>query len=91
MNVFRLVVALVFLVAGLIVGIWNTEAITISLPFTGGIETSSGTAIILSLLGGVVIGGLLVLATVVWPLYAKLRKANKQVTAPAASTLGTGS
>lgn len=81
MNVFRLIVALVFLAAGLIVGIWNTESITLSLPFTTGIKTSSGAAIILSLLSGVVIGGLIVLATMVWPLYAKLRKANKQVTA----------
>jgi uncharacterized integral membrane protein len=83
MNVFRLVVALVFLAAGLIVGIWNTESITLSLPFTTGIKTSSGAAIILSLLSGVVIGGLIVLATVVWPLYAKLRKANKQVSSSA--------
>lgn len=82
MNVFRLVVALLFLVAGLIVGIWNTESITLSLPFTAGIKTSSGAAIILSLLSGVVIGGFIVLATVVWPLYAKLRKASKQVAAP---------
>jgi hypothetical protein len=82
MNVFRLVVALAFLAAGLVVGIWNTEAITLSLPFTTGVKTSSGAAIILSLLSGVVIGGLIVLATVVWPLYAKLRKANKQSATP---------
>jgi len=81
MNVFRLAVALVFLAMGLVVGIWNTEAITLSLPFIAGIKTSSGAAIILSLLGGVVIGGLIVLATVVWPLYAKLRKAGKQASA----------
>ena len=89
MNVFRLAVALAFLAAGLIVGIWNTEAITLSLPFTAGIKTSSGAAIILSLLSGVVIGGLIVLATVVWPLYAKLRKANKQA-ATATSPSVTG-
>ena len=34
---------------------------------------------LLSLLLGVVVGGLIVLATLVWPLYAKLRKATRAV------------
>jgi fumarate reductase subunit D len=59
MNMFRLVVALLFLAYGLI--------------------TSSGVGIMLSLLLGVVVGGLIVLATLVWPLYAKLRKATRAV------------
>jgi uncharacterized integral membrane protein len=78
MNIFRLMIALVFLAAGLIVGVWNREDIVLSLPFVQGIPTTSGIAIILALLCGVVIGGLIVMATLVWPLYAKLRKANKQ-------------
>jgi uncharacterized membrane protein len=52
------------------------------------VQTSSGVAIILSLLAGVLIGGAIVLATIVWPLYAKLRKANKQV---GTQTSGTAS
>ena len=90
MNIFRLIIALVFLAIGLLVGVLNTQPITLKLLFTQ-IETSSGVAIILSLLAGVVIGGLIALATLVWPLYTKLRKANKQVAAPAAPTLGAGS
>ena len=76
MNIFRLIIALVFLAIGLLVGVLNTQPITLKLLFTQ-IETSSGVAIILSLLAGVVIGGLIALATLVWPLYTKLRKANK--------------
>ena len=76
MNIFRLIVALFFLVVGLVIGVLNTQPITLKLLFTD-IATSSGVAIILSLLGGVVIGGLIVLATVAWPLYTKLRRANK--------------
>lgn len=90
MNIFRLIVALVFLAIGLLVGVLNTQPITLKLLFTQ-IETSSGVAIILSLLAGVIIGGLIALATLVWPLYSKLRKANKQAAiTPSAPTLGAG-
>ena len=90
MNIFRLIVALVFLAIGLLVGVLNTQPITLKLLFTQ-IETSSGVAIILSLLAGVIIGGLITLATLVWPLYTKLRKANKQAVAtPSAPMPGAG-
>ena len=88
MNIFRLIVALIFLGMGLLIGVLNTQPITLKLLFAE-IQTSSGVAIILSLLAGVVIGGLIVLAALVWPLYTKLRKANKQAATPAPST-GTG-
>lgn len=82
MNILRLIVALVFLALGLIVGFQNgSPQITLKLfAFTW--ITTPGNAIILSLLAGVVIGGLIVLATLVWPLYNKLRKANKPVVTP---------
>lgn len=85
MNVFRLIIALLFLATGLLIGVLNTQPITLKLLFAQ-IETSSGVAIILSLLAGVIIGGLIAVATLVWPLYTKLRKANKQVAAPPAPT-----
>ncbi len=79
MNMFRLVVALLFLAYGLIIGVLNTQPITLKLLFTE-FQTSSGVGIMLSLLLlGVVVGGLIVLATLVWPLYAKLRKATRAV------------
>jgi uncharacterized integral membrane protein len=86
MNIFRLIVALVFLVIGLAIGVMNTDPILLKLPFIAQVQTSSGVAIILSLLAGVLIGGAIVLATIVWPLYAKLRKANKQVGTQASGT-----
>ena len=82
MNTFRLVVALLFLAYGLIIGVLNTQPITLKLVFSE-FQTSSGVGIMLSLLLGVVIGGLIVVATVVWPLYAKLRKATRAATPPA--------
>lgn len=93
MNTFRLVIALLFLAAGLVIGVLNTQPIVLKLLFTD-IQTSSGVAIILSLLSGVIIGGLIVLATMVLPLYAKLRKASKLPPAAAPATppptAGTG-
>ncbi|HEY5972777.1 MAG TPA: hypothetical protein VIT22_12605 [Pseudoxanthomonas sp.] len=89
MNIFRLIVALAFLVLGLVIGFLNdSPAITLDLIFFKW-ATTPGNAIILSLLTGVVIGGLIILATLVWPLYSKLRKANKQASA-SAPTSGTG-
>ena len=90
MNIFRLVIALVFLALGLIVGFQNgSPQITLKLLSFSWI-TTPGNAIILSLLAGVIIGGLIVLATMVWPLYTKLRKANKQAVVHAAPGPGPG-
>ena len=52
MNTFRLVVALLFLAYGLIIGVLNTESITLRLVFSE-FQTSSGVGIMLSLLLGV--------------------------------------
>lgn len=89
MNTFRLVVALLFLAYGLIIGVLNTQPITLKLVFSE-FQTSSGVGIMLSLLLGVVIGGLIVVATVVWPLYAKLRKATRAAATPAGVAADAG-
>ena len=79
MNMFRLVVALLFLAYGLIIGVLNAQPVSVTLLFTE-FQTASGVGIMLSLLLlGVVVGGLIVLAKLVWPLYAKLRKATRAV------------
>ncbi|MEL1264333.1 hypothetical protein [Pseudoxanthomonas putridarboris] len=91
MNMFRLVVALVFLILGLVIGFLNdSPAITLDLIFFQW-STTPGNAIILSLLTGVVIGGSIVLATLVLPLYAKLRKAGKaQASSASGDSVSTG-
>ena len=86
MNIIRLVIALLFLALGLIVGFQNgSPQITLTL-FSLSWITTPGNAIILSLLAGVIIGGLIVLATMVWPLYSRLRKANRPAAAPVAGS-----
>ncbi|MBN6110663.1 uncharacterized membrane protein YciS (DUF1049 family) [Xanthomonas sp. JAI131] len=83
MKIARLLILLVFLLAGLVIGSLNSQQIVINFGVAG-INTTSGIAIIVSLFAGVVIGAALVLATLVIPLYAKLRRANKAATAAAA-------
>lgn len=85
MNILRLIIALVFLAIGLVVGFLNTEAVHLNL-IVAQVDTMSGLAIIVSLLAGVCIGALIVLATVAWPLYARLRKAGRLSAAPASTT-----
>lgn len=85
MKVFQLLLMLAFLLVGLIIGALNSQPILIDFAFSS-IATTSGVAIIVSLLAGVLIGGALVLAVMVLPLYSKLRLANKQVAAARVAT-----
>ena len=79
MNLLRLIIALLFLGFGLVIGFLNdSPGIVLDLLFYSW-ETTPGNAIILSLLLGVLIGGLIVFAAAVLPLYARLHKAGKSV------------
>lgn len=84
MKIARLLVLLTVLVAGLVVGALNSQEMTLKLGFTE-IHSSTGLAITVALLAGVLIGAGLVLVGMVIPLYSKLRKAQKAApVAPAA-------
>ncbi|KRG71119.1 LapA family protein [Pseudoxanthomonas dokdonensis] len=76
MNSLRLVIALLVLAVGIVIGVLNTQPIQLNLLFST-LQTSSGVAIIVSLLLGVIIGGLLTMITLVMPMYARLRKATR--------------
>ena len=77
MNILRLIVALLFLCFGLAIDFLNdSPGITLNLVFFTW-STTPGNAIILSLLAGVIIGGLTAIATLILPLYAKLRSAGR--------------
>lgn len=89
MKAVRLLILLAVLVGGLVIGSLNSQPVDISLAFWA-LRTTSGIAIIVSLLLGALVGGGLVLAGMVIPLYARLRRASKAaagvVTAPAPQT-----
>ncbi|RXR07468.1 LapA family protein [Pseudoxanthomonas composti] len=77
MNVLRLIVAILLIAVGLVAGVQNTDQVTLKF-LTASVQTSSGVAIMLSVLIGAIAGVLIVLATMVWPLYSKLRRLNRE-------------
>lgn len=84
MKAVRLLLLLAVLVGGLVIGSLNSQPMEISLAFWV-LETTSGIAIIGSLLLGALLGGGMVVAGLVIPLYARLRRMNK-----AEATAGAG-
>ncbi|MBJ7517446.1 MAG: DUF1049 domain-containing protein, partial [Stenotrophomonas sp.] len=70
---------------GLIIGAVNMTEMSINLVVTQ-LHTSVGVAMIAALLVGVVVGAGLVLVSVVVPLYAQLRRANKAALATPVTT-----
>ena len=84
MTILRLLVLVAFLAAGLVVGSLNPQRILLDFGVVE-IVTTTGVAIMVSLLAGVLLGGGIVVATTVLPLQARLRRARRPVpVAPAA-------
>ncbi len=75
MRLIRLLVALSCLSVGIAVGALNPQTITLDLGVAV-LRTTLGVAIIVSLLIGVVVGGMVLTASVVVPLRQRLRRAE---------------
>ena len=75
MRLIRILIALACLAAGIVVGALNPQPVTIDFGFTRGTSTL-GVAILVSLLAGVLAGGVAVLAGVVLPMRQRLRQAG---------------
>jgi uncharacterized integral membrane protein len=75
MRLIRLLIALACLVAGVVVGALNTQAVRLDLGFAQ-LPTSLGVAVLVALLLGVIVGGLVLTASVVLPLRQQLRRAQ---------------
>ncbi|MCY7354354.1 MAG: LapA family protein [Lysobacter sp.] len=75
MRLLRLLVALACLSIGGAVGALNPQPIVLDLGATA-LHTTLGVAILISLLIGVVVGGLVMTASVVLPLRQRLRRAE---------------
>lgn len=73
MNILRLLVLLAFLAIGLVVGSLNSQRLLLDFGVAE-VVTTSGIAIVVALLAGVLLGGGLVVATNVLPLQARLRR-----------------
>ena len=71
----RLIVALACLVAGIVVGALNPQRAVLDLGFTQ-VPIALGVLVLIALLVGVVLGGLALSASVVFPLRQRLRRAE---------------
>ncbi|ADV27233.1 hypothetical protein Psesu_1386 [Pseudoxanthomonas suwonensis 11-1] len=80
MNIFRLLVLLAFLAIGLVVGSLNSQQLRLDFGMIE-VNTTSGIALVTSLLAGVLLGGGLVVASTVLPLHARLRRLERTRTA----------
>lgn len=89
MKIVRLLLLLAVLVGGLVIGSLNSQPIDISLAFWV-LQTTSGVAIIASLLLGALVGGGIVLLGLAIPLYARLRRANKALSSAVAEPASSG-
>lgn len=81
MRLIRLLIALACLVAGVAVGAMNPQAVALDLGFIA-VTTTLGVAVIMALLLGVLVGGLVLAASVVLPLQQRLRRAQAASRAP---------
>ena len=77
MRPLRLLIAIVFLAVGLVLGVLNANPVTVDL---GVVEVKAGLGVILlcTLLAGVLVGALAIVASVVLPLRGALRRVDKQ-------------
>ena len=76
MSILRLLVLVAFLAAGLVVGSLNPQKVVLDFGIAE-VVTTSGVAIMVSLLAGVLLGGGIVMATTVLRLQARLRRASR--------------
>ncbi|WP_372013418.1 hypothetical protein [Pseudoxanthomonas sp. 10H] len=84
MNILRLLVLVAFLAAGLVLGSLNPERIVLDFGVVE-VVTTTGIAITVALLAGVLLGGGIVMATTVLPLQARLRRAGRPTPSAVAS------
>lgn len=84
MTILRLLALVAFLAAGLVVGSLNPQRIVLDFGIVQ-VVTTTGVAVMVALLAGVLLGGGIVMATTVLPLQARLRRASKTAPATAAT------
>ena len=80
-RLFRLLLAIACLVAGLVVGVLNPQPAVLDLGFAR-VAASLGVVVLVALLTGVLAGGLALAASVVWPMRQRLRRANASAPPP---------
>ena len=78
MRVIRFLVAIVCLAFGAVLGALNRQVVSIDVGF-GHVASNLGIVMLACLLVGVIVGGMAISASVVWPLRRRLANAQKQI------------
>jgi len=76
--VLQILIALVFMGAGVLFGAFNSQAVKIDFHWFL-IPATLGVALLVALFIGAVLGGIAVTAGIVWPLRRHLRKARREL------------
>jgi lipopolysaccharide assembly protein A len=87
MRLIRLLVALACIALGVVVGALNAQPVTLDLAVTT-LHSTLGICLLFSLLLGVVVGGLALMAGVVVPLRQRLRAATTSARRPVSASDG---
>lgn len=80
MRIVFLLLALLFLAAGIVFGALNPAAVTIDFYWLQ-VPVSLGFGLLAAALAGAVLAGIVLTASVIWPLRARLRRARRQQSA----------
>ncbi|KFN45263.1 lipopolysaccharide assembly protein LapA domain-containing protein [Arenimonas composti] len=85
MRLIKALLALLFVIAGVLFGALNRRPVDVELGFHTLTDVTLGTALLLALLAGALLAGLVLTLGVVWPLRLRLRRAETPAT-PAATS-----
>ena len=88
MRLLQLLIALLFVAAGVVVGWLNPQSMTLDFYFRH-VEIGVGVAMLLAVLAGALLGGIAVTAGVVWPLRRRLRRAERDAALKSAAALAS--
>ena len=75
MRLIKAVIALLFVVVGVLFGALNRTPVSIDLGFYTIESANLGTSLLAAVLAGALLAGLVLTAAVVWPLRRQLRRA----------------
>lgn len=78
MRLLQLLIALLFIAAGVLVGALNPQSMTLDFYYWH-VQLGVGVAMLSGLLAGALLGGLAVTMGVVWPLQRRLRRARREL------------
>ena len=84
MRLLQLLIALLFIAAGVVVGALNPQSMTLDFYYRH-LHVGVGVAVLSALFTGALLGGLAITVGVVWPLQRRLRRARRDLPASPAT------